>query len=129
MMCGGCGQDISKMIIGEVEGHHILPNTYGGSLNLENCVVLCKNCHVYADAQAISGYLYEGGQKYGTYTLKDADPSQIADYGAYNASYRRAKFYRNEPHIRRTIYEFKEQRINGKRNTKRTITKIRRADI
>ncbi len=111
MMCGGCGQDVSQLALNEVEAHHILPHSYGGSTDISNCVVLCKNCHLYANAQAISGYLYEGGQEYGRYTLKDTDPSQIADFAAYNASYRRAKFFKDEPHIKRTIYEFREKKI------------------
>lgn len=30
------------------EGHHVIPHKLGGPLSVENCVVLCRSCHLNA---------------------------------------------------------------------------------
>ena len=30
------------------EGHHVIPNKMGGPITAENCVVLCRACHLNA---------------------------------------------------------------------------------
>ncbi len=30
------------------EGHHMVPHSMGGSLTLDNCVVVCRACHLNA---------------------------------------------------------------------------------
>jgi 5-methylcytosine-specific restriction endonuclease McrA len=30
------------------EGHHLIPNKMGGPISVENCVVLCRACHMSA---------------------------------------------------------------------------------
>jgi hypothetical protein len=55
--CGSCetlitdvGEaGISTHAFGErAEGHHIIPHKMGGPISLENCVVLCRSCHIGA---------------------------------------------------------------------------------
>lgn len=57
--CGSCGTMIhtpgktgqSGHAFGEsAEAHHIVPHSLGGGTNLENCVVLCRACHMSAHA-------------------------------------------------------------------------------
>lgn len=60
--CGSCGTMI--VTVGEVgksqhqfreraEGHHIIPNIDGGPPTEDNCVILCRACHLNA---------HQGGQ-------------------------------------------------------------------
>jgi 5-methylcytosine-specific restriction endonuclease McrA len=30
------------------EGHHLIPHKMGGPISIENCVVLCRACHINA---------------------------------------------------------------------------------
>jgi hypothetical protein len=30
------------------EGHHVIPHKMGGLLTVDNCVVLCRSCHLNA---------------------------------------------------------------------------------
>ena len=41
--CAMCGEWIDATY----EAHHILPRDCGGKDTLENCVILCGECHVY----------------------------------------------------------------------------------
>lgn len=45
-LCGMCGTDFRRD--GIPNFHHVLPCNCGGSNNLDNCVVLCKECHYAA---------------------------------------------------------------------------------
>jgi len=58
-LCASCGLKIvglggsaqSDHQFGEwSEGHHMVPAKAGGSNDLENCVMLCRSCHVSAHA-------------------------------------------------------------------------------
>jgi hypothetical protein len=55
--CASCGTSI--LVIGEgfrdghlygerAEGHHVIPHKMGGPITLENCVVICRSCHMNA---------------------------------------------------------------------------------
>lgn len=55
--CASCGLYLSD--IGQAgrtthlfsegaEGHHVIPHKLGGPISLENCVVLCRACHITA---------------------------------------------------------------------------------
>src|SRR5688500_13847572 len=55
--CASCGYLITA--IGEAgranhefgeraEGHHVIPNKMGGPITVDNCVVLCRACHLNA---------------------------------------------------------------------------------
>lgn len=44
--CERCGIDIDENFEGEF--HHIIPVIYGGSNELDNCSLLCHNCHILA---------------------------------------------------------------------------------
>jgi hypothetical protein len=55
--CASCGEKITE--IGEAgqmdhkfgeraEGHHVIPHKMGGPITVENCVVLCRACHLSA---------------------------------------------------------------------------------
>ena len=55
--CASCGTRISGLgrsgaeqhKFGEgVEAHHVIPNKLGGPLTVENCVVICRACHINA---------------------------------------------------------------------------------
>jgi len=41
--CGMCGEKIE----GDYDFHHILRKTDGGKDTLDNCVMLCHDCHYY----------------------------------------------------------------------------------
>src|SRR5690242_3874354 len=54
-LCASCGTHISG--VGEsgmqshqfgerAEGHHVVPHKLGGPITLENCVILCRSCHM-----------------------------------------------------------------------------------
>jgi HNH endonuclease len=44
---GEAGQGIHKF--GErAEGHHLIPHKMGGPITVDNCVVLCRACHLNA---------------------------------------------------------------------------------
>ncbi len=56
-LCASCGHVIHA--IGEAgseaheygeraEGHHVIPHKMGGPITVENCVVLCRSCHLSA---------------------------------------------------------------------------------
>jgi hypothetical protein len=62
LRCASCGEHIPALgasgrhshRFGEgAEGHHIIPHKLGGPVSLENCVVLCRACHLNA---------HQGGQ-------------------------------------------------------------------
>jgi 5-methylcytosine-specific restriction enzyme A len=40
--CEACGV---KLFTGRIEYHHDKECTFGGSAELENCIVLCRSCH------------------------------------------------------------------------------------
>ena len=55
--CASCGTRIAALgeagrpthKFGErVEGHHVIPHKIGGPIEAENCVVLCRACHLNA---------------------------------------------------------------------------------
>ncbi|MBI1178937.1 MAG: hypothetical protein GC201_00160 [Alphaproteobacteria bacterium] len=55
--CASCGTRILGIgksgaqghTFGEgAEGHHVIPHKMGGPITLENCVVLCRSCHLSA---------------------------------------------------------------------------------
>ena len=70
-MCGECGDNIYGKPMGYTQGHHIVPHSLGGSLNIENLVILCPKCHVKADKEVM---LHR--KIYGGYDISDADDSQ-----------------------------------------------------
>ena len=41
--CERCGIDFDEDFKGEF--HHIIPTVYGGDMSVENCSLLCSNCH------------------------------------------------------------------------------------
>jgi hypothetical protein len=41
--CERCGIDFDEGFKGEF--HHIIPKVFGGEATLENCSLLCTNCH------------------------------------------------------------------------------------
>jgi hypothetical protein len=56
-LCASCGTRIGAFgererhshRFGEAaEGHHVIPHEIGGPVTLENCVVLCRSCHLNA---------------------------------------------------------------------------------
>jgi hypothetical protein len=60
--CAACGTSI--IAIGQAgqaahpfgepaEGHHVIPHKMGGPISVENCVVICRSCHLSA---------HQGGQ-------------------------------------------------------------------
>lgn len=42
---GACRSCTAKLFPGNVEYHHDLECTFGGTADLDNCVVLCRGCH------------------------------------------------------------------------------------
>jgi len=44
--CERCGIDFDEDFIGEF--HHIIPIIYGGKNDIDNCSLLCHNCHLTA---------------------------------------------------------------------------------
>ena len=55
--CASCGTPIREIgqagrsthLFGEgAEGHHVIPHKMGGPITVENCVVLCRACHLNA---------------------------------------------------------------------------------
>lgn len=56
-LCASCGslildignrtRDWNEMLEG-VEAHHVIPHKKGGSVRAENCVILCRSCHLNA---------------------------------------------------------------------------------
>jgi HNH endonuclease len=44
--CERCGIDFDDDFIGEF--HHIIPIIYGGNNGIDNCSLLCHNCHLSA---------------------------------------------------------------------------------
>ena len=55
--CASCGSRISGLgrsgteqhRFGEsVEAHHVIPHKLGGPLTFENCVIICRACHLSA---------------------------------------------------------------------------------
>lgn len=55
--CGSCGMMITAPgeagqadhPFGErAEAHHVIPHRMGGSVSLENCVIICRACHLSA---------------------------------------------------------------------------------
>jgi 5-methylcytosine-specific restriction endonuclease McrA len=61
--CEWCGNE------GYVELHHIIPVRAGGTLNNDNCLLLCQSCHGKANAEA--------NQKYG---LSESDDAEIPSF-------------------------------------------------
>lgn len=45
--CGICGENLDWL---EEHAHHIFPNALGGPDAVDNCVILCWDCHCYAHA-------------------------------------------------------------------------------
>lgn len=55
--CASCGTPVSAIgqagrsthLFGEgAEWHHVIPHKMGGPITVENCVVLCRACHINA---------------------------------------------------------------------------------
>jgi hypothetical protein len=55
--CASCSTGISEIgqagisthLFGEgAQGHHVIPHKIGGQITVENCVVLCRSCHLNA---------------------------------------------------------------------------------
>lgn len=55
--CASCGTSISGLgrsrmeqhRFGEsVDAHHVIPNNLGGPITLDNCVIICRSCHLNA---------------------------------------------------------------------------------
>jgi hypothetical protein len=55
--CGSCGTIIwapgrtgqTEHEFGEgAEGHHVVPHILGGPITIDNCIVLCRSCHLNA---------------------------------------------------------------------------------
>ena len=44
--CERCGIDFDDDFTGEF--HHIIPIIYGGNNDIDNCSLLCRNCHLSA---------------------------------------------------------------------------------
>jgi hypothetical protein len=66
-----------------VEGHHVIPHKMGGPITLENCVVLCRSCHLS---------VHQGGRWRDTSiysdTMKHPMPQRIAKVAAEYPHYR-----------------------------------------
>lgn len=43
--CANCGKDMSFFPRGMIEYHHVIPYHISHDSSLENCVMLCPNCH------------------------------------------------------------------------------------
>ena len=44
--CGGkCEKCTAKLFVGKFQYDHVIPDGLGGEPTLENCQVLCTNCH------------------------------------------------------------------------------------
>jgi 5-methylcytosine-specific restriction endonuclease McrA len=43
--CGDCGEDLEEVIF---HAHHLLRQADGGDDSLDNCVMLCEECHYAA---------------------------------------------------------------------------------
>lgn len=49
---GHCEECTAKLMTGNVEYDHRIPCALGGSNELDNCVVLCKTCHLAKTTKA-----------------------------------------------------------------------------
>jgi len=70
--CPDCGQSFWRKPLSTVQAHHIIPFSFGGATESSNLVLLCPDCHLRADQEAIQHGRIFGGN----YTLKDAEPEQ-----------------------------------------------------
>ena len=90
--CASCGAKIYELgragaeqhRFGEgVEAHHVIPHILGGPITLENCVIICRSCHLNA---------HQGG-RFGNVSIYDdlknlPMPGQIARIAALYRHYR-----------------------------------------
>ncbi|MEQ1831479.1 MAG: HNH endonuclease signature motif containing protein [Candidatus Eisenbacteria bacterium] len=45
--CAGCGERLDDI---EEHAHHVHPHALGGADAVDNCVILCVNCHEHVHA-------------------------------------------------------------------------------
>jgi HNH endonuclease len=90
--CASCGTKIASIgragqathKFGEgAEGHHVIPHKMGGPITVENCVVLCRACHLNA---------HQGGRW--------RDISIYADVAALPMAQKIATIAKEYPHYR-----------------------------
>lgn len=100
-MCGGgCGKDLWRAKGHDTQGHHIVPYAMGGSLELDNLVILCQECHSKFDMLAITGTVYPGQP------LATAEPEMIDDAGKFARSRLLAGRNRQNRGIMKKVYQW-----------------------
>jgi hypothetical protein len=82
-MAIGEGGQASHEFGERAEGHHVIPHKMGGPISVENCVVLCRSCHLNA---------HQGGRW--------RDISIYADLARLSMPQRISKIAASYPHYR-----------------------------
>jgi len=60
-LCGNCGRFFR--INNGLEIHHIIFKSLGGSDDIENCICLCRNCHIRAHSGELTVEYLQGIHK------------------------------------------------------------------